>query len=561
MSDGRLQSSRDYDSRDRRRDRDRDGDRRDRRRSRSPHHRSRRDGPDVDSYASSRDYREREREDRYGGRRDGGRDWGRDRGSARRDARRDDDGDRRRDRRDREDLFADRRPPRSDGREHDRRPDRGDRGRDRDDMRQLERQAARMSASPPRKPKEPTPDLTDVVPVLERQRRLTQWDIRPAGYENVTAEQAKLSGLFPLPGAPRAQPVDPSRLKAFMDQPGNQANTSALKPSTARQSKRLLVSNLPPTATDDSLADFFNLQLNGLNVTRGVDPCISGQINKEKDFALLEFKTPEDATNALAFDGIEMEPNAMVTNGNENTAKGLQIKRPSDYIVPAVTSDGENEGGVLSDYIPDSQNKVSVIFPAYIDEDQLMELMTAFGELKALVHVRDATTQESKGIAFCEYKDSSVTKTAVEGLNGMDLGGTSIKVKLASVGISQVSGEISVNALSMVAGTARNEGENGRVLCLMNMITPEELMDPDEADEILEDVKEEVAKYGKLLEVKMPRPTGGSRQNNGIGKIYLKYEESASAAKALAALAGRKFSDRTVVATYFGEEYFDVNAW
>lgn len=59
----------------------------------------------------------------------------------------------------------------------------------------------------------------------------------------------------------------------------------------------------------------------------------------------------------------------------------------------------------------------------------------------------------------------------------------------------------------------------------------------------------------------MPRPSGGSRQSNGIGKIYIKYEESAAAQKALAALAGRKFADRTVVATFFGEEYFDVGAW
>lgn len=47
--------------------------------------------------------------------------------------------------------------------------------------------------SPPRK-REATPDLTDVVSVLHRKRRLTQWDIKPPGYENVTAEQAKLSG-------------------------------------------------------------------------------------------------------------------------------------------------------------------------------------------------------------------------------------------------------------------------------------------------------------------------------------------------------------------------------
>ena len=68
-------------------------------------------------------------------------------------------------------------------------------------------------------------------------------------------------------------------------------------------------------------------------------------------------------------------------------------------------------------------------------------------------------------------------------------------------------------------------------------------------------------KYGAVLDVKMPRPTGGSRQSNGIGKIYIKYEKPESAQKALAALAGRKFADRTVVVTFFGEEYFDVSAW
>ena len=68
-------------------------------------------------------------------------------------------------------------------------------------------------------------------------------------------------------------------------------------------------------------------------------------------------------------------------------------------------------------------------------------------------------------------------------------------------------------------------------------------------------------KYGSILDVKMPRPTGGSRQNNGIGKIYIKYEAPDSAQKALAALAGRKFADRTVVVTFYGEEYFDVGAW
>lgn len=71
--------------------------------------------------------------------------------------------------------------------------------------------------------------------------------------------------------------------------------------------------------------------------------------------------------------------------------------------------------------------------------------------------------------------------------------------------------------------------------------------------EIQEDVREECDKYGKVLEMKIPRPTGGSRQSNGVGKIFVKFDTPESAGKALRALAGRKFADRTVVATYFSE--------
>ena len=54
-----------------------------------------------------------------------------------------------------------------------------------------------------------------------------------------------------------------------------------------------------------------------------------------------------------------------------------------------------------------------------------------------------------------------------------------------------------------------------------------------------------------ILDIKVPRPVGGSRQSAGVGKIYVKYDGVESATKALKALAGRKFADRTVVTTYF----------
>lgn len=71
--------------------------------------------------------------------------------------------------------------------------------------------------------------------------------------------------------------------------------------------------------------------------------------------------------------------------------------------------------------------------------------------------------------------------------------------------------------------------------------------------EICEDIKEECEKYGQVLEMKVPRPSGGSRQSTGVGKIFVKYDNADSARTALQALAGRKFADRTVVTTYFSE--------
>lgn len=401
-------SRRDRDDRRDRGDRSDRGDRGDRsdrttgrRRSRSPEYRSsgggrsRRDDGDVDAYSSSRSHRDREREDRYSGRdrrgdreRDRDREWDRDRGSDRgadrgsgRSRRDQEDGGRRRDR-DR-DVVDDRRGPRG--------------GFDRDFERERER---RRSASPPPKKREPTPDLTGVVPVLERRRRLTQWDIKPPGYDNVTAEQAKLSGMFPLPGAPRQQTVDPLRLQALMTQPSSNSTTSTLlKPTNARQSRRLIVKNLPPSATEESVLNFFNIQLNGLNIVEATDPCALCQIAPDHSFAMLEFRNSADTTLALALDGITMEVDDSAGNGTAPSPGGLHIRRPKDYIVPAIIEDPHYDpnSSTPSDVVIDTPNKISMAnIPAYLTEDQVIELATSFGKLKSFVLVKDSNTDESK---------------------------------------------------------------------------------------------------------------------------------------------------------------------
>jgi splicing factor U2AF subunit len=221
---------------------------------------------------------------------------------------------------------------------------------------------------------------------------MTQWDIRPAGYENITAEQAKLSGMFPLPGAPRAAPMDPTRLAAFMSPSAGTASTAALQPLNSKQAKRLYIHNMPADATSEEIIEFFNLQLNGLNVVSGRDPCLSAQIAANHEYALLEFKTAEDATIALAMNGITMRDNA--ASGPDQT--GLSIRRPKDYITPTRDENAYSGDEVSSD-VKDSPNKLSIVnIPTYIEEEQVRELVETMGKLYAFVLVKDTSTDQHR---------------------------------------------------------------------------------------------------------------------------------------------------------------------
>lgn len=58
------------------------------------------------------------------------------------------------------------------------------------------------------------------------------------------------------------------------------------------------------------------------------------------------------------------------------------------------------------------------------------------------------------------------------------------------------------------------------VLCLMNMVTPEELVDEEEYEDIVEDIREECCKYGIVRSIEIPRPIQGV-DVPGLGKVCI----------------------------------------
>jgi len=182
------------------------------------------------------------------------------------------------------------------------------------------------------------------------------------------------------------------------------------------------------------------------------------------------------------------------------------------------------------------------------------ELLTSFGELKAFNLVKDSATSLSKGYAFCEYIDYNITDQAIAGLNGMQLGDKKLIVQRASVGAKNAAQaaamapqlNIQVPGLNL---TNETEGPTTEVLCLMNMVTPDELQDEDEYEEIMEDVRQECSKYGVVRSIEIPRPIEGV-EVPGCGKIFIEFTNVLESQKAQNALAGRKFNNRIVITSF-----------
>ena len=134
--------------------------------------------------------------------------------------------------------------------------------------------------------------------------------------------------------------------------------------------------------------------------------------------------------------------------------------------------------------------------------------------------MKDTTTGLSKGYAFAEYLDGTITDQAIAGLNGMQLGDKKLIVQRASVGAKNVVGMNMLPASVQIPGMQGMSGPGlpTEVLCLLNMVTEEELRDEEEYEDILEDIREECSKYGEVRSLEIPRPLPGV-DVPGVGKV------------------------------------------
>ncbi|CAN6195587.1 unnamed protein product [Urochloa humidicola] len=326
-----------------------------------------------------------------------------------------------------------------------------------------------------------------------------------------------------------------------------------------RPARRVYVGGLPPSANKQSVATFFNQSMAAVGGNTGGpgDAVLDVYMNHECRFAFVEMRLVEEASNAMALDGILFEGAPLI------------IRRPADYN-PSVAA-------ALGPSMPNPHMNLAAVgltvgsakglegpgrifvsgFPSYLAEAQIKEVLESFGPLRWFDLVKDWQTGNSMGYAFCIYQDLSVTDIACATLNGIRFGSNTLTVRRANQGAAQFPAvqelqlQPHMNSIHMPVGALPT-----KVVCLTQVVTADELQDDEEYEDIMEDMRLEARSCGNLVKVVIPRPGPSGQSVAGVGKVFLEYADIDSAAKAKGMLHGRKFGENPVVAVYYSEDRF-----
>ncbi|KAL2253224.1 UNVERIFIED_CONTAM: Splicing factor U2af large subunit A [Sesamum indicum] len=372
----------------------------------------------------------------------------------------------------------------------------------------------------------------------------------------------------------------------------------AMTQQATRHARRVYVGGLPPLANEQTISRFFSHVMNAIggNSAGPGDAVVNVYINHEKKFAFVEMRTVEEASNAMALDGIVFEGVSVrvrrPTDYNPSLAAPLGPSQPSPYLnlgaaglTPGMTGEVEGADRIFLGGVP-----------YYFSEAQIKELLESFGPLRGFDLVKDRDTGNSKGYGFCIYKDPSVTDIACAALNGLKVGDKTLTVRRATISgqlkteqeyiLAQAQQHIAMQKMALGAGVTNLPGGGiesvvnveipTKILCLTEVVTVDELMDDGEYEEILEDMREECQKFGELISVVIPRPSPNATQIEGIGKVaknknlkldsqwdcdieslvFLEYADAAGCTKAKSALSGRKFGGNAVMPFYYPEDKY-----
>jgi len=354
--------------------------------------------------------------------------------------------------------------------------------------------------------------------------------------------------------------------------------------------RTVLLDNLPSHVTGQELVEFFNgavLAVTANAVQQAANktqaPVYQCTVMEEdhgdhrRKVAELKFRTPDGASVGMKLNGIEYRGGKIIVkrpdgfpmeDGDPATKINLHEMSMAKLLGGAGSGKGLGSDGVSP--------KLSIFnLPESMSEQIVRDLLSQFGKLRMMSLIRDLATGKIKGYGIFEYDDPNDVELAILALNGFVCGQNVIRVqklggsaqqgnapKAQPVAATAMSNSmtqkiVSNPVLAMQVKQGREIGSRATtVVQLLNAVYQEDLMDDQDYDDIMSEVHNMASKHGTVSRVIIPKPAKDGASIDGVGKVFVSFQDMTAARKFQLDCNGRKFEHRVVCAAFYPVEKF-----
>ena len=257
--------------------------------------------------------------------------------------------------------------------------------------------------------------------------------------------------------------------------------------------------------------------------------------------------------------------------------------------------------------------------PNNINEKEVRKIVESYGQIKYFNLINKRNNDEiSNTLCFFEYELPQNTYKALKGLNNMTFAEKQLKVqrinqnnndylnnnennvlKNATIATKILKeakekeelkkNENELNNISNINKDAENnekvfkdlnEDNNNkeisyniltvpefakipsRVVMFINAVSPEDLIDNSDYEEIIDDFRQKCSIYGTVLNVEIPRPNiENQTYTDEVGKIFIKFASLKTAKIARYNMSGLRYNNRLIVGSFYPENFFDIREY
>jgi RNA-binding protein 39 len=319
----------------------------------------------------------------------------------------------------------------------------------------------------------------------------------------------------------------------------------------------VLVLRLHIKADERDVYEFFNKA--GVGKVRDVRIIKDQRTGRSKGVAYVEFYTPDAVLKSMALSGQMINGQSIMVQPSQaernRAAAAAKMAKAAEQQL-AMPTEGPNKIYIAG--LGDQINNLGA--------RELRRLFSSFGEIESV--------EINRGVGYVQYKRSKDAREAVVKMDGISIRGKKIRVSMAdskaSIREAQRIGDHEEDGtylrsrsskMQLMQNLAKNTDLGGalppgaasevptNVLLLTNLWKPSEvdlINNPEFFNDIHNDVRDEVRKYGNVDKVFVERNSQG-------GNVWVKFEDISSAKKAQMVLHRRYFNHRQIMAVFVTE--------